>query len=240
MNDDRPALIIHHGSIPGLVAAWAEGVVRTSGKASDDLQRSMAYFPNDDRPARTLRRDAVQRHVELCRLAGVSERQMVRCDAPAAGIAGLSETLVTGAKQSAMLISAVLEAATLGLSRVVWPIHAGASQEIDIAQLADICDRAMLVSQLIGLDTMRSSERSMAIQTPYADLNDAQLMELALDMDVPLQNAWWCLNEQPTPCGHCSSCMRWREALRAVDPASTLDIHVLTGPGGAMKQKQTT
>lgn len=200
----------------------------------------MAYFPVDDRPARTLRRDAVTRHVELCRLAGMSERQMVRCDAPAAGIAGLSEGLVTGAKQSAMLISAVLEATTLGLSRVVWPIHAGASQDIDITQLADICDRAMLVAQLIGLDSTRTTDRAISIQTPYADLNDAQMMELALDMDVPVHNAWWCLNEQPSACGHCSACMRWHEALRTVDPAGILDIHVLTGPSGGSKHKQTT
>lgn len=239
MDHSGPALIINQGSIPGLVASWAEGVVRTRRAGAEDAL-PMAYFPSDDRPARPSRHEAVRRHVELCNLGGMSERQMVRCDAPAAGIAGLTEALVTGSKQSAMLISSVLEATTLGLNRVVWPIHAGAAEEIDVAQLADVCDRAMLVSQLIGIDAARTSDRGIVIETPYADLNDAQMVELALDMDVPIQQAWWCLNEQPAACGHCSSCMRWREALRQVDPAHTLDLQVLIEAPDSLKHKQTT
>ncbi len=232
------SLVIHHGSIPGLVACWAEGVMRARG-APEDRKLPMAYFPGDDRPARVPRRQAVARHVEMCRLAGVSERQMIRCDSPVAGIAGLGEHIVAGARQSSMLMSAVLEAITLGLDRVVWPIHAGAAAEVDLANLADICDRALLVGQLIGLDMQRLGDQTIAIETPYADLNDSQLLELALDMDVPVQSAWWCLNEQPGPCGHCSACMRWREAFRTVDPAGTLDVAVLTGGPVDLKQKQT-
>jgi 7-cyano-7-deazaguanine synthase in queuosine biosynthesis len=46
-------------------------------------------------------------------------------------------------------------------------------------------------------------------------------------MDVPLGACWWCLNEDKDMCGQCSGCMRWREALLAVDPAGRLDIRVL-------------
>jgi 7-cyano-7-deazaguanine synthase in queuosine biosynthesis len=136
-----------------------------------------------------------------------------------------------------MLLSAALEAASLGLSRIIWPIHAGAAPEVDVAALADVCDRALLAGQLVGLDLARlaagaTPTRGVRIETPYADLTDAELMDLALDMDVPLHACWWCMNEDAKMCGQCSGCMRWREALRAVDPAAHLDIQVLADNSG--------
>ena len=141
-----------------------------------------------------------------------------------------------------MLLSAAIEAASLGLSRVIWPIHAGAAREVDTDALADVCDRALLIGQLVGLDTARAAGvTSIHIETPYADLTDAQLMDLALDMDAPLHACWWCLNDGPAACTQCAGCMRWREALAAVDPAARLDIEVLAGGGGgaARPLKQT-
>ncbi len=133
-----------------------------------------------------------------------------------------------------MLLSAAIEAVSFGLSRVIWPIHAGAAKDVNTDALADVCDRALLAGQLVGLDVARAGAadgaalvRSVRIETPYADLTDAELMDLALDMDVPLNACWWCLNEDARPCAHCSGCMRWREALAAVDPAGRLDIQIL-------------
>lgn len=203
----------------------------------------VAWFPPDDRPARSRRRAAVERQVELCSLSGFSERVVMRFESPAH--AGVHETIASGARDTAMLLSAAIEAASLGLSRVIWPIHAGAAKEISIDALADICDRALLIGQLVGLDIVRAAgdgNGSLRIETPYADLTDAQLMDLALDMDVPLSAAWWCMNEDARPCGQCAGCMRWREALVAVDPAGRLDIQVLAttsadlSPIGPLKQ----
>lgn len=91
-----------------------------------------------------------------------------------------------------------------------------------------------MVGQLVGIDIARVGDAGASgvrIETPYADLTDAELMDLALDMDVPLNACWWCLNEDSEVCGQCSGCMRWREALLAVDPAGRLDIRVLAaGP----------
>ncbi len=203
----------------------------------------MAWFPGDDRPARAKRREAVIRQVELCSLSGMSERNTIRFECPtlAAGGAspqspgaGLAEPIGAGAKATAMLLSAAIEAVSFGISRVIWPIHAGAAKDVNTDALADTCDRALLAGQLIGLGVARAGSteatslvRSVRIETPYADLTDAELMDLALDMDVPLHACWWCLNEDARPCAHCSGCMRWREALAAVDPAGRLDIQVL-------------
>jgi hypothetical protein len=238
-----PALIINTGTLPGLVASWAEGVVRAgtvAAKPAPTDTRCMVWFPHDDRPARARRRDAVIRQVDLCSLAGMSERNTLRFDCPTQNAAtpnaaALPEHIGSGAKTTAMLLSAAIEAASFGFSRVIWPVHAGAAKDINTDNLADICDRALLAGQLIGLDLARAGNsaantplvRGVRIETPYADLTDAELMDLALDMDVPLHACWWCLNEDERPCAHCSGCMRWREALVAVDPAGRLDIQVL-------------
>jgi hypothetical protein len=251
-----PPLIINSGLLPGMLACWAEGVVRPTssrrghaatpsngdGGGGGGANAPIAWFPPDDRPARECRRSAVTRQVELCSLAGFSERVVMRFEPPAH--AGVQEAISSGARDTAMLLSAAIEAASLGLSRVVWPIHAGAAREISVDALADICDRALLVGQLVGLDVMRADAGggSIRIETPYADLTDAQLMDLALDMDAPLSAAWWCMNENDRLCGHCAGCMRWREALAEVDRAGRLDIQVLTttpadvSPIGPLKQ----
>jgi 7-cyano-7-deazaguanine synthase in queuosine biosynthesis len=230
------ALIINSGTLSGLVACWAEGVVRQGAAAGSDkgafrTAAPLAWFGIDDRPARLRRREAVERQVQLCGLSGVLERQLVRFEAPpAASHSAPAEALCIGARTTAMLVSAAIEAASLGLSRVIWPVHAGAAPEVDTSVLADVCDRALMVGQLVGQDLMRVADAGVLgirIETPYADLTDAELMDLALDMDVPLGACWWCLNEDKDMCGQCSGCMRWREALLAVDPAGRLDIRVL-------------
>lgn len=237
-----PALIMNNGTMPGLVACWSEGVVRPAAvKKGPEQHGAVAWFPTDDRPAREKRRAAVQRQVELCALAGMSERSVVKFE-PSVH-ATVHEAISSGARTTAMLLSAAVEAAGLGLTRVIWPVHAGAAREVDTDLLADVCDRALLVGQLVGLDRSRIAHGpggGIRIETPYADLTDAQLMDLALDMDTPLHAAWWCLNDDDKACGQCAGCMRWREALVEVDPAGRLDIQILaTTPmgSGTLKQK---
>lgn len=141
-----------------------------------------------------------------------------------------------------MLISAAAAAAEAGLGRVIWPIHAGPNPELDLDALADICDRALLVSQLATIDLPRAvsgnSLRAIKIETPYADFTDAELLELALDLDAPLGACWWCRSESSTesqsPCGACAECVRWRQALAAIDPQNLLDAESLWGAAQAV------
>ncbi len=236
-------LIINNGTLPGLVACWSAGVVRPAatkpGGGSGGGVGPVAWFPLDDKPARERRRAAVARQVELCALTGMSDKATVRFDLPAHS--NLHQAIAAGARTDAMLLSATIEAAALGLSRVIWPVHLGGTREVDTDALADVCDRALLIAQLAGLDRSRlgASGGTIRIETPYADLTDAQLMDLALDMDTPLHAAWWCMNDDDRACGQCAGCMRWREALVQVDPAGRLDIQVLaTAPTGTAPLKQ--
>jgi 7-cyano-7-deazaguanine synthase in queuosine biosynthesis len=195
-------------------------------------------MPDDDRPQRARRVAAVRRQAELCALPAPIERSLVAFDPGRPGApGGLSEELAAGSRTTLMLAAACIQAAALGIERVVWPIHVGGHQEgsLNVDEMMDLCDRALLVSQLVSLDAPRTTGRmGVRIQTPYVDFTDAQMMDLALDMDAPLAACWWCLNDQPEPCGHCGPCLRWRRALAAVDPVQSLRLEDLA------RQQQAT
>jgi 7-cyano-7-deazaguanine synthase in queuosine biosynthesis len=50
------------------------------------------------------------------------------------------------------------------------------------------------------------------------------VLDLALDMDVPLAASWWCDREQDGACGSCGSCARWRAAQEQVDPQGLVQM----------------
>lgn len=212
MNSD-PALVINDGRLAGLVATWGEAR-SASGRATAESV-SVLWIPEDDRPQRERRVAAVRRQAELCHLGEPVERALVSFapGRPGTALGMLSEDLITSSRLTVMLASACLEAAARGLDRVVWPIHVGGADgsQMNLDELTDVCDRALLVSQLVSLDLPRTGGRmGVRILTPYVDFTDAQMMDLALDMDAPLGACWWCLNDQAEPCGQCGQCLRWQ------------------------------
>ena len=231
-----PALIICDGSLAGLVACWMETVARAESSLEGGALRSAAWMTIDDRPARGRREAALKKHVQMCGLGGVLTGQAVMVDAtvlrqgPKAEPTGAHASTHAGLNSTAMLLSAAVQAIALGLGRVVWPVHWAGLSEPDLDWLADVTDRAMLVGQLASIDVPRVVEggaqggKSVRIETPFADFDDAEVMELALDMDVPLGAAWWCQREDERPCGACAECVRWRAALEQVDPQGLVHV----------------
>ena len=141
--------------------------------------------------------------------------------------------------QNALLLSACSLAIGRALSRVVWPIHLGHS---DTHRLADVLDRANVVSHLAAIDLPRVAESggpaSIRIEVPFADVSDAQLLDLGVELDAPLPRpvrgqagfaggldaCWWCERTGPRPCGVCGECGRWGVAWAAFDPAGVLSV----------------
>lgn len=262
MSHDR-ALIITDGGVGGLLACWAEGVVRaqmdaaalrtaertvSAARTREKDPRPVAWLAPLPMPARQRRREAVERHAELCSLLSVVERPVEPFERDVAGGMGeaLLKDVVTGAAATRLLLAAAEDAVRLGLSRIVWPVHLGdgtrgagpAGRASGVDRLASVFERALLVGQLASIDLaeslreegVRSAGKGVAIETPYVDFTDVQMMELALDMDCPVaaeSGAWVCEREGGGSkgqggwpgCGSCDSCVRWRRALRAVDPA---------------------
>lgn len=96
-----------------------------------------------------------------------------------------------GMQESAGLLMCAYAAAAAGYSRVVWPCTAGAGEGVDIDRAAAIMDRAVLCGRLVAIDAASHGRPGIHIETPYADLSDRQIADLALDLAVPLEGCWW-------------------------------------------------
>ena len=107
-------------------------------------------------------------------------------------------------------LTADIEAASLamriGATKLILPGHAGTSDahdRLDTSRLALLRDKALLLAQLVAVcalgqrtidaddDAPASAPALLEIECPFAALTDAQLLDLALDLDAPLDTAWW-------------------------------------------------
>jgi hypothetical protein len=212
-------LIIADGSIATLVAVWREAVCRPAGGgATAETSKPLLWAPAGlATPA-----------------AGANDKF-----AQSAGLAGVVQSSVLAASDglaaSAMLLAAGEEASRRGVGRVVWPVQfAATTEDHRLTLVGGAFDRALLAARLLSIDTRQSTGQSVIIHTPFAELSDAQLMDLAADMDVPVGAAWWCERQttaSQTPCGKCGPCLRWLAAMKqagivapvAVLPATLLE-----------------
>ena len=58
------------------------------------------------------------------------------------------------------------------------PATGAAGDSLDLDQIAQITDRAGLVSRLVAIDADVHSVPSIRIETPYADFSDRQIADL--------------------------------------------------------------
>lgn len=192
-------LIIADGSIATLVAVWRESVCRPGG--ATDATKPALWAPAG------LPAAAVAANTRFVQLAGLGPT-----------IAGPLAGAVSGLSASLMLMAAGDEAARRGIGRVVWPVQFGTTDEaVRLTQVGGAFDRALLAARLLSIDTRQATGQSTLIHTPFAELNDYQLLDLAADMDAPVGTAWWCeaqTNPQQPPCGKCAACLRWLGAMR--------------------------
>lgn len=101
-----------------------------------------------------------------------------------------------GAHQNRMLLDAATLAITMGIKRVVWPIHSNSPQsgqdQIDhLEQIGQAIDRALLTARLATLDAPDYGGVEVMIETPLVDLSDSQLSDLAVDLNIPIHTCWF-------------------------------------------------
>lgn len=113
------------------------------------------------------------------------------------------------------LLGVLLLAARLQCSRVVWPVHAGGHDAIDLDRLSQIADRSLVAAKYASLCSSARSAMAMQLDTPFADLTDRQLADLAIDIDAPIDACWWWkANAATGEDGRERS--RWMKALQAM------------------------
>lgn len=101
-----------------------------------------------------------------------------------------------GAIQSRMLLEAAQVALRAGIRRVVWPIRVmrpecTESMDTKVDEIARAIDRAILASRLASLDAQDGTALDVVIETPFVDLSNGQMVDLATDMGIPTETCWW-------------------------------------------------
>ena len=86
--------------------------------------------------------------------------------------------------ESASLLEATYCAASMGYSRVFWPVSAAIGDSLDLDRVAQITDTALLVGRLVALDAASHGIASIHVHCPFADLASKQIVELIEDMGV--------------------------------------------------------
>lgn len=183
-------LVIHDGSPEALVASLI----------CPDPGSVIAWVPPHLPSAKNSRMQTVKRQVDLL---GLDSLITPGGSDTATGDRNAGPFLTTWT-----LLQAVSTAASRGCARVVWPIRCGE----DLDQGAEAADRALLLARLVAIDT-GAGEAPVRLETPLLDLTLDQLLELARELDAPIDASWWCQRDGSTPCGGCSACTRWRTAI---------------------------
>jgi len=190
-------VILSDGDLPSLVAC-AAGVEAVAGDASA-VRPCVLPFPSAA-GADASRAAAVRTQADLLALTLL----------PA--ISPIVES-ADGEGEVRDLIAATYAAARTGIDRVVWAVTGALGDHLDLDRIAAGADRSVLIGRLVALDATRHGVPSIRIETPYLDLTDRQVADLAADLAVPLETVWWW-DSDTLPAQRAR--LRWGEALEAV------------------------
>ncbi len=202
-------IVITDGGPAGLLASWIEGTLRRDRST----QELLCWFDARDDETRAPRLERVGELAGRCEHASVIEPHEI------------PSTTTQDSRQLSQALLAVAQAALdANASRVVWPV-----QGATVDAMASIVDRALLVGELVSLDSEpqgsdgggggeRMPGDGVVIETPFADLSDGQIADLIFDCDAPISLAWWCESPGPQPCGECDPCARWQPLFQQAIP----------------------
>ncbi|MBX3361678.1 MAG: hypothetical protein KF912_08775 [Phycisphaeraceae bacterium] len=198
MRSGSGTLVLMDGSLPSLVAAAMarEGRLESVGGevsagASDGVRGPVAWL--------------------------IGNSTMLRCAAAQAEALGMpivargepSEEMSVERASGLVLLACAIAGARLGCGAVVWGAHCaapGSETEVEIDRVAEGIDRATLIGRLASLE----ARAEVDVQTPFIDLCDLQIADLAIDMGVDPTSCWWAKGDGAAMAER----RRWKAALR--------------------------
>ncbi len=132
----------------------------------------------------------------------IGDERMLACAATQAEAMGFrvvarsepSDEMTVERTSGIVLLASAIAGARLGCDSVVWAAHCastGSDVEVDIDRVAEAIDRATLVGRLASLEARAEIE----VQTPFVDLSDRQIADLAVDMGVEPSMCWWATGD---------------------------------------------
>lgn len=171
-----------HNREPTLLIDDAGIGALAAAMALDDPSRAVAWVSTRLPEGLEAAAAVVRRKSEAVGLGGVRVRAEWDDDGP------LSTTR--------LLLDAVDEARAASCAAVLWPVHYGH----DLDAVSQASDRLRLVNTLALLELGQAAPR---VEAPLLDFTDAEVAELALDVEAPLDAGLW-LTDDPA---------RWAEAF---------------------------
>jgi hypothetical protein len=107
-----------------------------------------------------------------------------------------SRSQTIGSVQSRILLEAAQLAIISGIRKVIWPVRIQRPEsEFQVEQAIDLIgsaiDRALLASRLASLDADTESAVDVVIETPFVDLSNNQMADLAQDLSLSIDSTWW-------------------------------------------------
>lgn len=164
------------------------GTPAVSDSADDGLP--VVWTPMFHGPTGAARLAAVER---MCGLMGLPlVRGTTEMDgSPEAGSDDGAQDLAMGEDTTRALIAAGFEAARLACETVIWPVQFSLGAELSLDLASRAIDRALLVSRLVSIDVGTGTGTPVTIDPAYADFSDAQVADLVMDMDAPIELCWW-------------------------------------------------
>ncbi len=200
------ALILSDGNLASLLAcASAAEELSAIDDASADAERAVVLAYRLAEPLTQTHIDAVGQQT---RHYGLTE-----CPTDKRPLSATASGGTEGEREAVGLLSACHLAAALGCRRIVWPTSAAAGDSIDLDRLSAVTDRARVVSRLATLDV---GPLGVSIETPYAELTDKQVADLALDIGVALETCWWWSGTKASGNFGGAERTRWTNALLSV------------------------
>ncbi len=180
-------LVIHDGGLAALVACLlvesaADGLESEGQpRPSIDVWAPPGGPPIFSRPVDdATRRDCIERQADVLALRAVHWADRPR--PPGSRPDPLAA--------SRLLLDAVETGVRAGCDRVLWPIWHGPALDAIHAAV----ERAAFVEQLAAIDLAPPGSGPGAIdvrvETPFAELTASQLLDLARDLDAPLELCW--------------------------------------------------
>lgn len=187
MSAQGRTLILSDGGLTSLLAA-AIACDRDSGARDPSVEgRSLVWATGTGGDLDPACVQAASNHAEIFTLEFLPPIAGEGTDIPA--LLGLR-----GEVESLTLLRACYLAAARGCRRVLWPVQLGGSahaEASDLDSIARAIDRATLITRLVNLDGCEVGGVEIAIETPFVDLDDAQVADLALDMELATDACWW-------------------------------------------------
>lgn len=198
MNNGGSILLILDGDLPSLVVAALAAEARLVASAPTPTRAVTEVLPSEGAPMAW----CVGNGAQLEAAAEIAAQYDIRVVARSLESGGGAAVEGTPAERSRSLrlVAAATAAARLGCRRLIWPVQAigggvgeggdvgvGGVGSLDVERVANLLDVATLVGRLVSIET----GCEVSVETPFVDLTDQQLVELALDMGLDREQCWW-------------------------------------------------